>query len=125
MNKKIIALTAPLLSLAAPAAVMAQAGKISINEPSVGVKNVSNLINAGFQMAILVAIIFVFAMLIWGGYGWMSAGGDKSKVEEARTRITNAIIGMAIVASAFALVTIVGKFFGVSVTDINIPSAAN
>jgi len=123
MSKKLIALASPLASLVFP--LSAFAADINIEEPASGVKNISKLINSGFQLAILVAIIFVFAMLILGGYGWITAGGDKAKVEEARTRITNALIGMAIVASAFALITIVAKFFGVSITDINIPSAAN
>ena len=127
MSKKIAKLATSLAFLSTPAIALAQgtAATISISEPKTGVTNISTLINSGFQLAILVAIIFVFAMLIWGGYGWLTAGGDKGKVEEARTRITNALIGMAIVASAFALITIVGKFFGVSVTDIEIPSAAN
>src|SRR5690606_36894874 len=64
-----------------------------------GVSDLSTLVSAVFNAAIVFAILFVFAMLILGGYGWITAGGDKTKVEEARTRITNAIIGLAIVAS--------------------------
>lgn len=89
----------------------------------VGVESVGRLISAAFNVAILVAAIFVFAMLIMGGYGWLTAGGDKAKVEEARTRITNALIGLAIVASAWALINIIAQFFGVNINNLELPAA--
>lgn len=89
----------------------------------VGISSVSRLISATFNVAILVAAIAVFGMLILGGYGWLTAGGDKAKVEEARTRITNALVGLAIVAAAWALINIIGQFFGVNITDIKLPTA--
>lgn len=99
-------------------------GSLSIKRlGGVGVDSVGRLISALFNVALLVAAIFVFGMLILGGYGWLTAGGDKSKVEEARTRITNALIGLAIVASAWALINIVAQFFGVDINNIQLPSA--
>lgn len=99
-------------------------GTLSINRLNdSGVESLGRLISATFNVALLVAGIFVFAMLILGGYGWITAGGDKSKVEEARTRITNALIGIAIVASAWALVAVVGQFFGFRIDSLAIPSA--
>lgn len=116
-----------LLLTAAPS-VFAQSfisGNLSVTKVgSGGVSSISDLISAGFNLAILVAVIFVFGMLIAGGYGWISAGGDKGKVEEARTRITNALIGLAIIAAAWALIKIIGQFFGVNITNLQIPSAA-
>lgn len=55
----------------------------------------------------------VFIYLIWGGYEWLMAGEDKAKVEAARTRITNAVIGIAILASAWVIYSIIDKFFGI------------
>jgi len=126
MRKKIAKISALAgLSTVSVAQAFAQAGTIKVTQldKSVGISDIGKLISAAFQAAILMAAIFVFAMLIQGGYTWISAGGDKSKVEEARTRITNALIGLAIVAAAWALMTIIGKFFGVSIDNINIPSA--
>lgn len=88
-----------------------------------GVESISRLISAAFGVALLLAVIFVFAQLIMGGYSWISAGGDKAKVEEARTRITNALIGLAIVAAAWALIIVIGKFFGVDITRLSLPAA--
>jgi predicted permease len=112
------------LTLATQAYAGTSVGKLSVTKSgSAGVDSISTLISAGFNIAIIIAIIFVFFMLIMGGYGWISAGGDKAKVEEARTRITNAIIGLAIVAAAWALINIIGQFFGLSLENLEIPSA--
>lgn len=120
---KIVSSGATFFALASPA--YAQAGSFQIvRSGTAGVNDIGSLISAVFNMAIIFAIIFVFFMLLLGGYGWISAGGDKAKVEEARTRITNALIGLAIVASAWAIITIVAKFFGLSFDNFEIPSAA-
>lgn len=51
----------------------------------------------------------VIAMLIlsYGGYTWMMARGDEQKVEKAKTIITNTIIAVIIVFSAYAIVTLI------------------
>ena len=115
MFKKITKLavgSSAFLALASQA-YASNVGTIQINRSgTAGVSSISNLISAGFNIAIILAIIFVFVMLIMGGYGWISAGGDKAKVEEARTRITNAIIGLALIASSYAIFSIIDRFFG-------------
>ena len=126
------ALVVPFVSVGPQAVVQADDSvlEFSLDEPqnddgsTFGVASIPRLIEVLFQTALIVAILFVFAMLILGGYGWITAGGDKTKVEEARTRITNAIIGLAIIASAWALITVLAQFFGVDFTNISIPSAA-
>lgn len=60
---------------------------------------VANVISAflGF-----LGIIFVVLMLL-GGYNWMTAQGDESKVEKAKATIQRAIIGLIIVVSAYSI----------------------
>ncbi len=52
----------------------------------------------------LVGALF-FVMFLWGGVAWLTAGGDAEKVKKARTTLTNAVIGLAIVALSYVLVT--------------------
>ena len=68
-------------------------------------------------LSIIVGSLAVLLYLIWAGFGWLTAGGDKAKVEEARNRITNAIMGLAILASAFAIYKLVDKFFGIGLVS--------
>lgn len=69
--------------------------------------------NAASVVFILSAIAF-FIMLISGGIEWLIAGGDKGKVEIAQKRITNGIIGLAIVAASYAIFQLVLYFFGIN-----------
>ena len=68
-------------------------------------------------VALLIAGVAVFGYLVWGGISWLTAGSDTTKVEEARTRITNALIGLAIVAVAWAVYLIIDYFFGIGIAN--------
>ncbi len=54
----------------------------------------------------LLGIVSVVIILI-GGFQWMTAGGNEEKVTEARKRIIQGIIGLAIIMSAWAIATFV------------------
>lgn len=53
--------------------------------------------------------------LIWGGIEWLTAGGDKTKVETAHKMISNALIGLTVLIGSYAI-----AFFIQSVFKINI-----
>jgi hypothetical protein len=72
--------------------------------------------------ALLVAGFFLTMMeLIIGGIQWITAGGDKQALEKARTGITNAIMGLVIVAATYAVMILVGQFFGLDMAKLTIP----
>lgn len=63
-------------------------------------------------LAIIIgAIIFVF-MLVAGAIQWIGSGGDKAAVEGAKGKITNALVGIIVLFAVFAIVNIIGVFFG-------------
>src|SRR3989338_2199818 len=43
------------------------------------------------------------ALMIYGGFKWMTAGGDAQKVKDALQVIRNAIIGLVIVVAAWSI----------------------
>lgn len=61
----------------------------------------------------VIAVLMVLLYLIWGAIEWISSGGDKGKVEKARNRMTQAVIGLIVLAATLALMTIVQNFLGV------------
>ena len=79
---------------------------------------ISGIVGALFIAGFLLAFFY----LITGGISWISAGGDKTKLESARDNITNAIVGIIIVGAAWALTSLVAGFFGFDLTKLPIPA---
>ncbi|HKK54119.1 MAG TPA: pilin [Patescibacteria group bacterium] len=50
----------------------------------------------------LLAVIFVILIII-AGYQWMTAGGSEEKITKAKKNISNAVIGLIIILSAYAI----------------------
>jgi len=75
--------------------------------------DLGSFVSKGFSAIILVAGLATFGYLIYGGVQWIMSGGDKGKLEDARNKITNGIIGLAIVASAWAIYLLLDYFFGI------------
>jgi cbb3-type cytochrome oxidase subunit 3 len=70
---------------------------------------------------LVIAGVIFFFMLVIGGIKWILSGGDKSSTEAARNQITAALIGLVIVFAAWAILTLVGNIFGISLLSLTIP----
>ncbi|OGV89593.1 hypothetical protein A2Z41_02595 [Microgenomates group bacterium RBG_19FT_COMBO_39_10] len=68
-----------------------------------------NLLN----LAIRLAGIATFIMIILGGFKWLTAGGDPKAVESARNTITYAILGLVLIIIAWFILKFIADFTGV------------
>jgi hypothetical protein len=102
-------------------------GTGGITNPAIG--NLNN--NSGvqfFQKLIpsLIGLIFVagaiifFFMLLISGIQWITSGGDKTAVEGAKGRLTQALIGIVVLFSAFAIIKLVQGLFEINILSIDI-----
>ena len=87
-----------------------------------GYSNLGDFITNVLIFAFALALLAVLIMLVWGAFEWIISGGDKDAVGKARSRIVNALIGLAVLAVAFALATVAGQFLGFTLTKIPIPT---
>ena len=78
----------------------------------------STLITVAFVLASLLALAF----LVYGGVKWITSGGDKAGVESARNIIVAALVGLVITFLAYFIINIVMGFFGLSISELNMPS---
>ncbi|MFA4930253.1 MAG: pilin [Patescibacteria group bacterium] len=62
--------------------------------------SVEELIFALFTWAYYFAGLIMIAYLIFGGYKYITSGGNEEKIKEGQKSITNAIIGFVIVLAA-------------------------
>lgn len=116
-----------------PAGVLAETDTIDIQTGvTVGGDTIKGLRPSGYvstaiNLLLGAAGIIAFFFLLWGGIQWILAGGDKEGTEKARKRITNALIGLAVVFSAYALIFIIKALFGIDIIQLElkpIPSRA-
>lgn len=61
---------------------------------------------AGKIIKIFLGVLGVFALCIvlWAGYVYMTSGGDPTKVQNAKAWMTNGLIGLIIIFSAYSIV---------------------
>lgn len=71
---------------------------------------VSNVIGIFFVLGTIGVII----MVVWGAFDFIISGGDKDKMGSARKKITTALIGLALLALAFFLISLVGEVVGIN-----------
>jgi len=75
--------------------------------------SVGQLISTGITVVIAIGTIIFFVFLVAGGIQWLTSGGDKAKVQQARDHITNALIGLVILALSWAIWIFILNLFGV------------
>ena len=85
-------------------------GKIDVTVPPLG-ELVKNL----YIVALFAAALFFLVQVIIGGIAWINAGGDPKTLDTARSRITNAAIGLMIVAAAFAITILITSALGINI----------
>lgn len=74
-------------------------------------------------LALIIAAIIFFFMLVIGGIRWIISGGDKAQTEAARSQITAALVGLVIVFAAWAIASVIGTFFNIDIFgELNLPS---
>lgn len=53
--------------------------------------------------------------LIWGGIEWLTAGGDKTRLETAHKMISNALIGLAVLVGSYAIAFFIQSAFKINI----------
>ncbi len=85
--------------------------------------NFGSFLGQVINFAFVAAIVIALGFLIWGGIKWVTSGGEKGGVEEARNHVIAAVVGLIIVfLSYFILNLIVFVFTGTSLSNITLPS---
>ncbi len=90
--------------------ISAPAGFTNLGNITVG-----SLVSGGIQLALIIAALVFFFVLVVGGVRWILSGGDENKVKGAKGQITNALIGLAIVFVAWAILKMMHSIFGVDI----------
>jgi hypothetical protein len=79
-----------------------------------------------FQIALILGSIMTFVYLVWGGIQWITSGGNQEAAKGAKEKITDAILGLALLALVWLIWRLVIYFVGISPSvsgpfDIRLP----
>lgn len=73
----------------------------------------SRIIGWAVSVAIVAGILAAIVFFVYGGYKWITSGGDKQKIDSARKTITYTIIGLVLMVLSLVIVKFMGDVFGV------------
>lgn len=76
-----------------------------------------------WQTIILVGGLAFLLFFLQGGVTWITAGGDKGKIEEARGKITQGLVGLAILAASYVIIKFIESAIGLELLNISWPTA--
>lgn len=83
---------------------------------------IPKIISGAITLVLVVVSIVFFFILVIGGLKWVTSGGDEKKVAAARSQITNALIGLAIVFASWAIMQLIKTLFGIDIFSLDIQS---
>jgi ABC-type phosphate transport system permease subunit len=93
--------------------VKAPPGPSKLYDPDVG-NSLGALITTLLQITFIVAAVLVLFYLLSGALDWITSEGEKDKLEKARGKILNAIIGIILMVVALALFSVItGNILGI------------
>lgn len=109
---KLVGSTTALVTVlsAAQAAFAGMPAETLITSSPFGFSSISEAIAGVMQLVFFFSLMLVLIYLVWGGIQWITAGGDKAGLEAARGKITGAIVGLIVVAVAFAIYNLLLRF---------------
>lgn len=67
-------------------------------------------------LTVVSGIAFTLYFLL-GGLNWITAGGDKGKIDKAKGMMTNGAIGLIVIAVSYAISWIIGKALGIDILN--------
>jgi len=66
-------------------------------------RSLAEIIGGLVQAALGLLGIVLLVLILYGGFLWMTAGGNEDQVGKAKKIITNAVVGLVIVMAAYAI----------------------
>lgn len=73
---------------------------------------IARLLARFFGASLAIGSLAFLLYLVYGAFRWLTAGDDKGQLQTARNTMTQAFIGLTIMASIFAIAHILGILLG-------------
>lgn len=77
-------------------------------------KSIGDFVVNLFQLALILGSVITFIYLVWGGIQWITSGGNQEAAKSAKEKITDAIMGLALLAAVWVIWRLIIYFIGLS-----------
>jgi len=91
-----------------------------LGEPPAQITLVNDLLNNFLTSIIGFAGIVLFVLIIFGGFKYITSGGNPEAAASGRRIITYAIAGLIVIAASYLILVIIKEITGANVTEFNI-----
>lgn len=85
------------------------------------IQGIECIVRIILNLAVRIAGIALFIMLIIGGFKYLNSGSDPKAKESAQKTITYAILGLALLLGGWLILLFIKEFAGIDVTQFTIP----
>ncbi len=79
-----------------------------------------NFIPKLISLLFIVGSLAFFFMFLIGAIRWITSGGDKAQIEGARSQITQAVIGLVLMVSIWAIAKLLETVLGIKLLNIDL-----
>lgn len=110
--KKILKNVSILAITLLPNVAFAQLGSVKPPTAGLSTRSFSEMVVGIVNVALGFVTVIALAVIIYGGFRWMTAGGNEESVGEAKKILTAGIIGLVVVLIAWVIITFVASTFG-------------
>ncbi len=90
-------------------------GKSNLDAPGI----FGNVISTTVGVITVVGIIWFVVQLLTAAISIIGSGGDKNKIEQARAKMSSAVIGLVVVVAGVFIVDLVGAILGFNILNIS------
>ncbi len=102
--------------------VWAQIENPAVSPDLQGPSALATYVGTVWQAAYLVGGLLLLGFLIYGAIMWLTSAGDKMLLEKAQKTITNAVIGLLILAASLPIIKIIEHVLGISILELKWPT---
>lgn len=82
------------------------------NSGTIGASILSRYVAVSIQTAIVLGGLASLVFMFLAAINWITAGGDKGKIEKAQQRIVQSLLGLGVIFSIVAIAVFIGPLFG-------------
>lgn len=98
----------------------------AITNPAVpglsNIRGLTRIFTSVWNTIYIVGGLALLLYLLFGALTYLTSAGDKDQLERAKKTLTNAVMGLAIIAVSYPIVVIIGKVLGVDILNISWPT---